>query len=357
MSMITGDPSTPAALPPPRVRAARPRATVLDVARRAGVSGRTVSRVMAGDSNVSDETRERVMEAAHLLKFRPNRLARELRTGGVSTTVGFVVGDPANPFYFQVAAGVERVIGEQGLTMLLAATRDDPEREPRTVGAVLEHRVIALLLVPIGDDHAFLRHERELGTPIVAVDRPAVGVDVDTVVLDNRGGAATGVRWLLAHGHRKVAYVGSAPGTYTHEERLAGYRQALADAGIPPAPERERTDACDVAAAERAVRELLALQDPPTAVFAGHNRATMGVLRALRSIPGPVALVGFDDFDLADVLGVTVVAHDAEEMGAEAARLALSAQEDESRPTRHVVLPTRLIPRGSGEIPMLRQDS
>jgi LacI family transcriptional regulator len=329
----------------------RGRATVVDVARMAGVSGRTVSRVVAGGDNVSAETRTRVLNAVQVLRFRPNRLARELRTGGVSTTVGFVVGDLSNQFYSQVAAGVERVLGELGLTMLLAATRDDPQQEPRTVGALLEHRVLALLLVPVGEDHAYLEHEASLGTPVVAVDRPAANVDVDSVVFDNAVGAAEAVRSLVAAGHRRIAFVGSDRTIYTHRERLAGYHRALDEAGIKARPGWIRTDGPDPGSAEHAAREMLDASEPPTAVFAGNNLAAMGVLRALRSRPEPVGFIAFDDFDLADTLGISVIAHDPEEMGSEAARLALSGQGDLNRPSRQIVLPTRLIRRGSGETP------
>jgi LacI family transcriptional regulator len=333
----------------------RGRATVLDVARMAGVSGRTVSRVVAGGDNVSPETRTRVLEAVQVLRFRPNRLARDLRAGGISTTVGFVVGDLSNQFYSQVAAGIERVLGELGLTMLLAATRDDASREPRTVGAVLEHRVLALLLVPIGEDHAYLEHEAALGTPVVAVDRPAANVDVDSVVFDNAVGAANAVRSLIAAGHRRVAFVGSDRTIYTHRERLAGYRAALGEAGIQPRPAWIRTDAPDAGSAEHAARELLQQTDAPTAIFAGNNLAAMGVLRALRDRARPIGFIAFDDFDLADMLGISVVAHDPDRMGSEAARLALSSQgDDPNRPSRQIVLPTRLIQRGSGEIPPSR---
>jgi LacI family transcriptional regulator len=330
------------------------RATVLDVARMAGVSGRTVSRVVAGGDNVSPETRQRVLDAVQVLRFRPNRLARDLRTGGVSTTVGFVVGDLSNQFYSQVAAGVERVLGELGLTMLLAATRDDPLQEPRTVGALLEHRVLALLLVPIGEDHAYLEHEAALGTPVVAVDRPAANVDVDSVVFDNATGAADAVRSLINAGHRRVAFVGSDRTIYTHRERLAGYHRALADGGIQARPSWVRTDAPDSGSAERATRQLLEGSDAPTAIFAGNNLAAMGVLRALRARPEPVGFIAFDDFDLADTLGISVIAHDPGQMGSEAAELALSSHRDGQRPSRQIVLPTRLIRRGSGEIPPAR---
>jgi LacI family transcriptional regulator len=328
------------------------RATVLDVARMAGVSGRTVSRVVLGGPNVSAETHERVMAAVHTLRFRPNRLARDLRTGGVSTTAGFVVGDLTNPFYMKVAAGIERVLGDVGLTMLLSATKDDAGLERRAVSAVLEHRVRALLLVPIGDDHAYLEHERALGTRIVAVDRPAANVDLDSVVFDNRGGAAEGVRTLVTAGHRRIAFVGSGgAAAYTHLERLAGYHDALREGGLAAQPSWVRSDAPDAAAAEQVTRGILGSVEAPTAVFAANNKTAIGVIRALRTQDLQIGLMTFDDFDFADALGVSVVAHDPDRMGTEAARLALSSHWEALEPTHQLVLPTRVIHRGSAESP------
>lgn len=326
------------------------RATVLDVARLAGVSGRTVSRVVVGGANVSEETRERVVRAVETLRFRPNRLARDLRTGGISTTVGFVVGDLTNAFYAKVASGVESVLAEFGLTMLLAATRDDPSRESPTVAAVLEHRVRALLLVPVGEDHAYLEHERRLGTPIVGVDRPAANANLDSVVFDNRGGAYAAVRSLIDAGHRRIAFVGSDNTIYTHEQRLSGYRQALEEAALPVDPNLLRRDAPDSAAAGRAAHELLRLDRPPTAIFAANNIAALGALNAVREQPCRIGFVAFDDFDFADALKITVVSHDPAQMGREAASLALAPERQRADRPVQVVLPTRLVKRGSGEI-------
>lgn len=325
------------------------RARLSDVARLAGVSAKTVSRVISGHHSVSPDTRQRVLEAARRLRFRPNHLARDLRQGGISTTVAFVMGDLRNPFYSQVAAGIERTLAEHGLTMIIAATGDDPTQEERVVTAMLERRVRSLLLIPIAEDQSYLDGERQLGTPVVCIDRPAQNLTADGVVFANRAGAADGVRSLLRHGHRRIAYVGSR--VYTHQQRLAGYRDALREAGIAADPRWERLDAGTTGAAERAVTELLADSDPPTAVLAGNNQVSTGVLRALRDSGRTVAFLGFDDFDLADTLGISVVAHDPEDMGRQAVRLALSRHADLGAAPAQVVLPTRLVLRGSGETP------
>ena len=346
-SGVKGNPSA-LAVPEPALLT---RATVTDVARLAGVSAKTVSRVISGQGNVSPETRERVQQAAQRLRFRPNHLARDLRRGGVSTTVAFVMGDLTNPFYSRVAAGIERVLAGSGLTMVIAATGDDPAHEAGVVAAMLERRVRSLLLVPIAADQSYLEGERQLGTSIVCVDRPARNLAADSVVFANQAGAASAVRSLLAHGHRRIAFIGSSPELYTHGQRLAGYRQALFEAGVPGAAHWVRTDAPDAASAQRALTELLAGPQPPTAVLTGNNRASTGVLRALRDVDRRVAVVGFDDFDLAETLGVSVVAHEPEVMGREAAHLALTRSSGPVGPPSELVIPTRLITRGSGEVP------
>jgi LacI family transcriptional regulator len=323
------------------------RATLADVARLAEVSTKTVSRALSGAPNVDPATRARVQRAATTLRFRPNALARELRSGGVTTTVGFVIGDLTNPFYGQVAGGVERALSRRGLTLVLAATEDDAAAEARVVVAMLERRIRALLLVPIADDHGYLEGERQFGTPIVAVDRPLANATSDSVVFDNRAGAREGVAALLAAGHRRIGFVGSTESLYTHRERLAGFRQALAGAGLPEDPALVRTDGPDIGSAQCATADLLALPEPPTAIFAGNNRAAIGVLQARRAAGAELALLAFDDFELAESMGISVVAHDPALMGASAAELALRRIADPMGIVEQLVLPTRVVLRGS----------
>jgi LacI family transcriptional regulator len=329
---------------------AQARATLADVARLAGVSAKTVSRAMSGDGSVSEATRERVMGAAKRLRFRPNNLARNLRHGGVTSTVAFVIGDITNPFYFNVAAGIEKELATKGLTMILATTDDAPGSEAIVVDTLLAQRVRALIIVPIAGDQSYLEGERQLGTPVVCVDRPAHHLVADSVVLQNRLGTAEAVRSLIAAGHRKIGFICSPAGLYTHQERLAGYRSALLEAGITDSHLWERLEAVPGPTAEESVRDLLALADPPTAIIAGNNRASVGVFRELSGRNQKVAFIGFDDFELADTLGVSVVAYDTMELGRQAAQLALARLEDPNGPPRQIEIPTHLIRRGSGEI-------
>ncbi len=324
------------------------RATLADVGRLAGVSPKTVSRVILGSSNVSENTRERVMAAARTLRFRPNHLARNLRHGSVTNTVGFVIGDLRNPFYFNVAAGIERELSGHGMMMILAATDDDPASEVRVVETLLKQRVRALLMVPVAEDQSYLEGERQLGTPVVCIDRPAQNLIADSVVLENRTGTAEAVRALIAAGHRRIGFVCSPGGLFTHQQRLAGYRDALREVGVVDTDQWELLgDSTGIS--EDSVQRLLAAHDGPTALIAGNNRASATVIRALHNQFDDVAFIGFDDFELADASDISVVAYDPVELGRRAAQLAIERLSEPVGLPRHVEIPTHLIRRGSGE--------
>jgi LacI family transcriptional regulator len=328
------------------------RPTMSDVARAAGVSLKTVSRVVNRESGVTAETSERVRAAIDSLGFRRNEAARALRQGRVSQTLGLVIEDMANPFYFGIMRGVEEAARRNGLLVIAASSDESGERERELTLALCERRVEGLILVPAADDHAYLLPEMRLGVRVVFLDRPPRGIEADTVLVDNVGGADTATSHLLAQGHRRVAMVGDTPTLYTSVQRLEGYRSALERHGVVFDEHLVRLGRHDVAAAERAADELLALADPPTAIFAANNRSTIGVVRASAKDGRRVALVGFDDFELAELLPVpvTVVATDSVELGRQAAILLLERLVGGNGRPRTVVLPTTLVPRGSGEI-------
>jgi LacI family transcriptional regulator len=327
------------------------RATLEDVARLAGVSSKTVSRVYADRELVSPETVERVLAAAKRLRFRPNTLARSLRRGGATNTIGFIMGDLGNPFYYKVAAGIEEELGRNGFALVVATTDDTPDGEERVADALLAQRIGALLLIPVADDQSYLEGERQLGTPVIAIDRPARNLVADSIVLENHRGAFEATSRLLELGHRRIAYVCNPADVYTQAERVRGYRDAMAAHGIVDTAAFERLVDDRDARPETIIGDLLDGPEPPTALITGNNRMTIGALRALRARPGTVepALVGFDDFDTADVLGVTVVSYDPVELGRRAAALALERIADPAGFTRRVELPTWVVARGSGE--------
>jgi LacI family transcriptional regulator len=323
-----------------------------DVARAAGVSLKTVSRVVNHEPGVSAEFSDRVHEAIASLGFRRNEAARALRQGHVSRTLGLVIEDMANPFYLAIMRGVEEAARRDGLLLITASSDESGERERELALALCERRVDGLIVVPAAEDHTYLLPELRLGVRVVFLDRPPRGIEADTVLVDNVGGAEAATAHLLEQGHRRVAMVGDLPTLFTSVRRLEGYRIALERHGLPFHDDLLRLGRHDVAAAERAAEELLALPHPPTAIFASNNRSTIGVLRALARDGKRVALVGFDDFELAELLPVpvTVVAADAVELGRQAALLLMERFGGGNGVPKTVVVPTTLVRRGSGEI-------
>jgi LacI family transcriptional regulator len=325
-----------------------------DVAERAGVSLKTVSRVINEEPGVAVHTADRVSAAIVELGFQRNDLARSLRQGRSSATIGLVIEDIGNPFYSAIAQAVEQAARAHGCMLITSSCEEDPERERELVQALLRRRVDALLLVPASHEHGYLRRELGDSTPVVFLDRPPQGIDADAVLLDNQGGARLAVEHLAGQGHSRIAFVADPDVLYTASERLAGYRAAMGAAGLDVAPELIRLGSHDAVQAESVVRELLALPPGrrPTAIFASNNRHTVGALRALRGLEHEVALVGFDDFELADLLAMptTVVRHDSQELGMHAAALAFARLEGLDGPTRQVIVQTELVTRGSGEV-------
>jgi LacI family transcriptional regulator len=235
------------------------------------------------------------------------------------------------------------------LQLITASSDEDPELEHDLAADLLERRVSALLLVTSAQDHAYLESERRHGVPMVFLDRPPEDLVADTIVLDNAGGVRQAVEHLLRHRHRRIGLVGDLSKLSTHRERLAAFEESMTHAGIANWRRFVRSNSHDVDAAERAVRELLSHRPAPTALLTTNNRITVGALRAVRDCKEPPALVGFDDFDLADLLGITVIAHDAERMGALGAEQVIARLDGDASAARRIVLPTRLLARGSGE--------
>ncbi|WP_454041801.1 LacI family DNA-binding transcriptional regulator [Cellulosimicrobium sp. Marseille-Q8652] len=333
------------------------RPTLASVAELAGVSLKTASRVLNDEPNVAAPTREKVQDAAQRLGFRRNAVAADLARGGSSRLVGFVTGDLANPFYSALASGIERELRHHGLQLITTSSDEDPARERSLTEALVERRVGALVVTPTATDHSALQRELDGGLPVVFVDRPAQGVEADTVVIDNRGGMRDAVTHLLAHGHRRIALVGDESRLWTFQERRDEFVATLRGAGVESPQHYVRDGAHDADLARTFVTELLALPEPPTALLTANNKITVGALQALRDhaagpdgAAAPVALVGFDDFALADLLDVTVVGYDVVEMGRKAAALAVSRAENPDLPPRLVVVPTRLVVRGTGEV-------
>jgi LacI family transcriptional regulator len=326
---------------------------MVDVARMAGVSLKTVSRVVNGEGGVSPLTALGVQKAIQQLGYRRNENARALRQLRGVRMLGLVTEDVSNPFYSAIARGVEEGVRDRALLVVVGSSNEDAQRERELLEVLCERRVGGLLVVPTGSDHSFLEPELAVGTPVVFIDRPPRNLLADTILLDNFGGARAGVAHLLAHGHERVALVGDLPGIFTTGERLRGYAAALVEAGLPVDEALVRLGCHDSATAKAAARDLFAQPGRPTAVFACNNRITFGVLEAFAGLGRPPALVGFDDFELAPLLSppVTVVAYDPVELGRRAAHLICDLLDGVGGPPSEIVVPTEVVPRGSGEVP------
>ncbi|WP_017569639.1 LacI family DNA-binding transcriptional regulator [Nocardiopsis halotolerans] len=331
------------------------RATMRDVAVLSGVSVKTVSRVVNEVSTVSDELRDRVMRAVAQLDFQPNLAASSLRrTDGSTRQIALLLEDVANPFSAALSRAVENVAREHDTLVFAGSLDEDPRRELELVRAATLHRVDGILLVPASADHGYLHREIRTGTPVVFADRPPRGLAADAVMAANAEGAREAVLHLIDHGHTEIAFLGDARTISTVGERLEGYRAALAERGLTERPGRVVRGLSDPHSAARAVSALLDSGRPPTALFTAQNLVTIGAIQALqeRGLHERVAVVGFDDFPMADLLmpRVTVVAQDVTRIGALAVRRLFARISGEDGPPREERVPTSLIARGSGEI-------
>ncbi len=304
-------------------RSSRP--TLAQVAELAGVSLKTASRAMNSEYGVAPATAERVLEAARSLGFRPNLLARSLASGRPSAAVGLVLPNVADPFFAELVGGVERTLVPRDLQLVIASHHDDGVAQRKIVRALVDRRVDALVLVPAPGEVSYLQLDMDHGLVVVSLDRPVVGVDVDTVIVDNRSATTEAVRELIASGHSRIALLADNSDLWTMQERALGYRLALAEAGIAEDPALMHLDCPTREAAQRAIAALLAADDPPTAVFAAHNATGRELVRAARDAAVELPLIVFDDVSDSDLLIVPpqVLRSNPERLGTTAAEMVL----------------------------------
>jgi LacI family transcriptional regulator len=326
-----------------------------DVAALAGVALATVSRVVNGKSGVSPEMQARVEEAIERLDYRRNVNASSLRRLDRKTsTIGLVLEDVSNPFMSALHRAVEDCARERGVLVFAGSCDEDSAREQELIGAFRTRRVDGIIVAPAGTDHAYLAPALRLGTAMVFVDRRPGFLDADSVTSDDLAAARAAVAHLGERGHRRIAYLGASLTIGTARDRLQGYTDAMEALGARPHPTHVRPGLVEMEDAERAATEMLTGPEPPTAILSGQNYFTIGAIKALRSLglEHEVALLGFDDFALADLLdpAVTVIAHDPAELGRAAADLLFRRLDGDVSAAEHVICPFELIPRGSGEI-------
>ena len=331
----------------------RVRATIRDVAALAGVGTKTVSRVINDEANVSPETRERVQRAVSALNFKPNQGAGALRRGDRKTlTLGLLVDAVDNPFSALINRAVETVAYRRDTAVLAASSDNDPDRERVMVDAFTRRRVDGLILSPITEDQGYLHVEREQGTPLVFVDRPPTGLLADAVITNNYEATIEAARHLINHGHRQIAHLGNESAAST--ARQYGFTKAMTEAGLAESS-LQLGGLRSEQETEAAVRGLMQLDTPPTALFTSHYLVTLGAIRALHDLQleRRVALVGFDELVLADLVSpaITVMAPDPSRLGTIAAERIFARLDGDTSSVQTVVVPAQLIARGSGEIP------
>jgi len=331
--------------------------TIRDVAKRARVAPTTVSRVINHSGYVSNTTRARVETAIDDLGYVPNRLARSLRLKRTHT-LGLVVTDIANPFWPAVARGVEDTAQEAGFNVILCNTDESEAKQERYLDVLLQKRVDGILLVPACSSAALGKWIESQTIPVILLDRRVDCAKVDTVRGDSEDGAYQLVRHLISLGHERIAVLSGPQNVSTAVDRVAGYRRALAEAGLEARAEWVQSGQFSQASGYEATERLLATSPRPSALFAVNNFLAVGALRALRNaglrVPDEMSVVSFDDLTSELVIEpfLTVAQQPAYEMGQRAAELLLDRLSG-SAPIayRQVVLPVKVTIRGSSAQP------
>lgn len=329
-------------------------ATLRDVAKAAGVHPATVSRALNPEtrSMVNAETARRVERAAESLGYRPNPIARSLKTQR-SGIIGVVVPDLTNPLFPPIVRGIDKVLDDHGYATVVVNTDSDDERERTLVDSLRSRQVEGLILATARTDHPLLA-EVSAQTPIVLVGRVTPGMSAWSVTNDDRAGVEAAVAHLVGQGHRRIACLAGPSSTSTGLVRLRAYRHALLDHGITPDPELEvECSRWSEASGADALRELLDRDTAATAVVAGNDLIALGCYDVLRErgivCPDDLSVVGFNDMLFVDKVSppLTTVHGAHFQAGCEAARLMLAQLAERDLPPRQVVLPVELVERGS----------
>jgi LacI family transcriptional regulator len=320
-----------------------------EVAARAGVSLKTVSRVINRDRYVSDDARRRVEHAVAELQYVPNALARTFRQGH-DAAIGVAVPDISDPFFAAVTHAVEQVARARGVAVLVTSLGTDGRNERAGVEALLARRLTGLISTPVAADQSYLR-PWQASTEMVFIDRRPRKLTADSVVQDDHGGGYAAAAHLVGHGHRRIAFIGDQSEITTVQRRLDGYRAALHDSGIADDPWLVRMTGADDERVAAAVHDLFDGPRAPTAIFCADINSTFALVPVLQALGRPdVALIAFGDFPLAASLqpSLTVVDQDPDAIGRFAATRLFDRRDRPGRQMRRrTVLPVGLIVRDS----------
>ncbi len=327
------------------------RISIKDVAAAAGVTHSTVSRAMRHSPLVNQETGDRIRRIAGELGYSASALARGLVTNRTQT-IGVVVTRIADPFVAEIVSGIEETGHHYGYSVFLANSNAEPEREIKVVRSFAEHRVDGIVVTSSRVGTLYLPMLSEMHVPIVLINNQYPGEFVHSVMIANAEAAREATNHLIGQGHRLIAYLGDRYGHQSDTERFAGYRQALEQAGLPFQPELVSHGDGRPAGGEQAMRKLLALPEPPTAVFCYNDMSALGAMKSIRAagleIPVDVSVVGFDDLLVAQYVfpPLTTVRQPRHQMGALAMETLRQLMGGE-QPAECMRLPGELIVRES----------
>ncbi len=327
-------------------------ANIREVASKAGVSVTTVSHVINHTRFVSPETETRVRQAMQDLNYRPNTLARSLRRGETHT-IGLILPDSSNPFFAESARRLEEAAFQRNYSLILCNSNGEIEKERRYTEVLMNKQVDGIIFMACGDDPMSLTELVERHLPVVVVDRVLDHMDVDAVVTDNLQSGYLATKYLLDQGHRRIAIIRGPSNITPSAQRVTGYRQALAAAGIVPDEPMETIGNFHSDSGLLATRTLLALPDRPTAIFACNDLMAFGALRAIHeaglSVPNDISIIGHDDIEMSSYIqpALSTVAQPIQEIAETAIQLLLDRIEQPGIPHSKIVLPNQLIIRQS----------
>jgi LacI family transcriptional regulator len=329
------------------------KVTIRDVARAAGTSASTVSRILNGSAPVSEDKRIAVEAAIERLGYRPSLIARSLATK-TTYSIGLLINDITNPFYSVVAKGVEEEANRQGYHLILCNTNEDPERELQYLQELRDKSVDGIIFGPSGNNVSAIK-QLASQIPLVQIDRKLDGVGLPAVLVDNENGAYQAINLLIQKGHRAIGLLGWEMSLTTNIERIAGYRRAMREAGLEIKPGFLSTShTYSTEGLEEYARKLLRSERRPTAIFALNNRFGVAALKVIRDmklrIPDDIALIVFDDIEVFSLTDpdISAVAQPSFAIGRRAVKLLIERIETEQNHLPEtIVLPTHLIERGS----------
>lgn len=338
--------------------------TLQDVARSAGVSTATVSRVINDSTHVSHDVRARVNKALDKLNYRPNRAARRLRVkDGIHQLIGLLIPDIQNPFYVDVIQGVEEVVYSNDYAVFICNFSQDYNKEKAYLNIMKEEGIDGLIVAPYHEEDRMVTSLVHSGLPIVCIDRGLNKVNADLVVVDNESGAYQAVKHLIQLGHERIGYVGGLYSIPTSRHRRDGYVKALREFDIEIDDSLIKFGDSKHESGQQMVREFLDMDNPPSALFTGNNVITLGGLEVIHSrgvkIPDEIAVVGFDDMYWSNSLNppLTAVKQSGYDIGKQATTMLFERLSEPGRAPRKVQLHTELIVRKSCGSENLKKNS